>query len=49
MFLLLRFQRYLYRDLATADLLLGLTTLTKMSCGSTSPGEQERIDFGEIG
>ncbi|XP_025423044.1 TBC1 domain family member 19-like isoform X2 [Sipha flava] len=39
--------RHLYRDLATADLLLGLTTLTKMSCGSTLQGEQERIALGE--
>ncbi|XP_016661472.1 TBC1 domain family member 19 [Acyrthosiphon pisum] len=33
-----------YRDLATADLMLGLTTL---SCGSTSQGGQERIALGE--
>jgi hypothetical protein len=49
MLLFLQFQRHLYRDLATADLLLGLTTLTKMSCGSTLQGEQERIALGEKG
>jgi hypothetical protein len=45
----LQFQNHLYRDLATVDLLLGLKTLTKMSCGSTLQGEQERITLGEKG
>lgn len=43
------FQKHHYRDLATADLLLGLTTLTTVSCNSISQGEQERITLGEKG
>lgn len=35
--------------MATADLLLGLTTLATVSGGSTSQGEQDRIFRGEEG
>ncbi|VVC38302.1 Rab-GTPase-TBC domain [Cinara cedri] len=39
--------RYHYKDLATADLLLGLSTLTTGAGSSLSQGEQDRIIRGE--
>ncbi|XP_050527254.1 TBC1 domain family member 19 isoform X2 [Daktulosphaira vitifoliae] len=39
--------RYHYRDIAAADLLLGLTALTAVSSGPILQGEQDRIKLGE--